>query len=352
MNAAARGAGVRAGGAASATGCAPCARCSSASASPTTPSARSTRSPSRSTGPTPTRRSSRSATACSPTASRSTSRTPASSSWARSRSSSSPSTTRAAPGSRRRSSSSGEVDEDERATISAALAERRGAGVEVRAAERGDKRRILELAERNALLALDQERLKAERTRQQRVEALDELQRELSLDVLPLRIECFDISNLMGTHTVASMVVFEGGAPKKSDYRRFTIRSLEEGVPDDFAAMREVLTRRLAQLGEPARPLSARSRLQRVVRRAAQRDRDRRRQGPARRRPRGAAGLPRARRRGRLARQADRGGLRSGPRGPDRARRTTRRRSSCCSACATRRTASRSPTTARAATGR
>jgi excinuclease ABC subunit C len=138
-----------------------------------------------------------------------------------------------------------EIDEDERATIAAALAERRGSGVEVRAAERGDKRRILELAERNALLALDQERLKAERTRQQRVEALDELQQALALDALPLRIECFDISNLMGTHTVASMVVFEGGAPKKSDYRRFTLRSLEEGVPDDFAAMREVLTRRM-----------------------------------------------------------------------------------------------------------
>ncbi len=138
-----------------------------------------------------------------------------------------------------------ELPADERRTLGEALAERRGAAVEVRAAERGDKRRILELAERNALLALDQERLKAERSRRQRVEALDELQAELGLDALPLRIECFDISNLMGTHTVASMVVFEGGAPKKSDYRRFTIRSLQDGVPDDFAAMREVLTRRI-----------------------------------------------------------------------------------------------------------
>jgi len=117
----------------------------------------------------------------------------------------------------------------------------------VRIAERGDKRRILELAERNALLALDQEKLKAERRRQQRVESLDGLQEALGLDALPLRIECFDISNLMGTHTVASMVVFEGGAPKKSDYRRFTIRSTTEGVPDDFAAMEEVLGRRLRQ---------------------------------------------------------------------------------------------------------
>jgi excinuclease ABC subunit C len=141
------------------------------------------------------------------------------------------------------------VQEDvgERDALSEALGQRRGARVEVRAAERGDKRRILELAERNALLALDQERLKAERRRQQRVEALDGLQEALGLDTLPLRVECFDISNLMGTHTVASMVVFEGGAPKKSDYRRFTIRGLDEGVPDDFAAMEEVLGRRLAQ---------------------------------------------------------------------------------------------------------
>jgi excinuclease ABC subunit C len=131
--------------------------------------------------------------------------------------------------------------------LAEAFGERRGAKVEVRAAERGDKARLLELAERNAKLALDQEKLKAERRRQQRVEALDSLQEELGLDALPLRVECFDISNLMGTHTVASMVVFEGGAPKKSDYRRFTIRGLEDGVPDDFAAMEEVLSRRLAQ---------------------------------------------------------------------------------------------------------
>jgi len=127
------------------------------------------------------------------------------------------------------------------------LAERRGARVEVRRAERGDKRRILELAVRNAKLALDTERLKSERSRQQRVEALDGLQAALGLDALPLRIECFDVSNLMGTHTTASMVVFEGGAPKKSDYRRFNVRTTTEGVPDDFASMEEVLGRRLAQ---------------------------------------------------------------------------------------------------------
>jgi excinuclease ABC subunit C len=125
------------------------------------------------------------------------------------------------------------------------LAERRGGPVEIRAAERGAKRRILELAERNARLALDQEKLKAERRRQQRVEALAGLQRALGLDTLPVRVECFDISHLGGTHTTASMVVFEGGAPKKSDYRRFNIREVDPG--DDYGAMAEVLARRHAQ---------------------------------------------------------------------------------------------------------
>ena len=123
-------------------------------------------------------------------------------------------------------------------------AERRGAPVEVRHAERGDKRRIFELAERNARFALDQDRLRSERRRSQRIEALDGLQQALGMETIPMRIECFDISNLMGDHTVASMVVFEGGAPKKSDYRRFGIRG---SVQDDFAAMGEVLSRRMAQ---------------------------------------------------------------------------------------------------------
>src|ERR1700755_3271112 len=137
-----------------------------------------------------------------------------------------------------------------------ALTTRRAGVVEIRAPERGDKRRILELAERNARLALDQERLRSERRRRRGVEALDGLQQALGLDALPLRIECFDISTLMGTNTVASMVVFEGGAPKKSDYRRFKVRPDGEaegnghgtiGQPDDFASMEQVLSRRLGQ---------------------------------------------------------------------------------------------------------
>ena len=131
--------------------------------------------------------------------------------------------------------------------LAIALSERRGAKVEIRAAERGDKRRILELAERNARLALDQEKLRSERSRQQRVDALDRLQLALGLDALPLRIECFDISTLMGTNTVASMVVFEAAVAKKSDYRRFKVRTVGEDGPDDFASMEEILGRRLAQ---------------------------------------------------------------------------------------------------------
>ena len=155
--------------------------------------------------------------------------------------------------------------------LAEALSARRGGGqVEIRASERGDKRRILELAERNARLAIDQEKLRSERRRQQRVEALDGLQQALGLDTIPLRIECFDISTLMGTNTVASMVVFEGGAPKKSDYRRFRVFTVGDQAapngsgtadggggadgddrfdygPDDFAAMEEILGRRIAR---------------------------------------------------------------------------------------------------------
>jgi excinuclease ABC subunit C len=128
--------------------------------------------------------------------------------------------------------------------LAEALGERRGTHVEVRHAERGDKRRIFELAERNARLALDQDRLRNEHRRTQRIDALEQLQSVLGMETIPMRIECFDISNLGETHTVASMVVFEGGAPKKSDYRRFAIRG---AVQDDFAAMNEVLSRRMAQ---------------------------------------------------------------------------------------------------------
>jgi excinuclease ABC subunit C len=136
---------------------------------------------------------------------------------------------------------------DRAEVLAEALGERRGSPVEVRVAERGDKRRLRELAERNAKLALDQDRLRREHRRQRRVESLAELRDALAMDELPVRIEGFDISNLGGEHTVASMVVFEGGATKKSDYRRFRIRGERPNGADDFASMEEVLSRRAAR---------------------------------------------------------------------------------------------------------
>jgi excinuclease ABC subunit C len=134
--------------------------------------------------------------------------------------------------------------------LAEALSSQRDAQVEVRVASRGDLRRMRELAEKNANLALAQDRLRREHRRQQRVESLSALQEALALERVPVRIEGFDISNLGETHTVASMVVFEGGAPKKSDYRKFGIRGEFGGNgegPDDFAAMQEVLSRRLGR---------------------------------------------------------------------------------------------------------
>ena len=153
--------------------------------------------------------------------------------------------------------------------LAEALSSQRDTPVEVRVAARGDLRRLRELAERNAKLALGQDKLRREHRRQQRAEALTTLEEELGLERLPVRIEAYDISNLHETHTVASMVVFEGGAPKKSDYRKFKIRGEAHrktggssaspaepprinGRPDDVAAMREVLSRRLGRYLEQA----------------------------------------------------------------------------------------------------
>jgi excinuclease ABC subunit C len=138
--------------------------------------------------------------------------------------------------------------------LAEALSSQRDSQVEVRVASRGDLRRLRELAVKNAKLALAQDKLRREHRRQQRVETLASLQEALSLERVPVRIEGFDISNLGETHTVASMVVFEGGAPKKSDYRKFGIRG-EDGNgsgPDDFASMQEVLTRRLGRYMQQA----------------------------------------------------------------------------------------------------
>ena len=126
------------------------------------------------------------------------------------------------------------------------LAERRGSPVEVRAAQRGERRRLVELALGNAEMALEHDRLVAQRTRARRVEALEELREQLNLEALPVRIECFDISNLGESNRVASMVVFQDAVAKRSDYRTFGIRH-EQGQ-DDFASMEEVVGRRFARM--------------------------------------------------------------------------------------------------------
>ena len=129
------------------------------------------------------------------------------------------------------------------------LSERRGHRVEVRAAARGDKRKLAELAERNARFALDGDRQRHELARGRRRDALLDLQQRLDLPAPPVRIECYDISNLGETYAVASMVVFEGGAPAKAHYRTFSMQY--EGGPDDFTRMREALRRRFARLLAP-----------------------------------------------------------------------------------------------------
>ena len=130
------------------------------------------------------------------------------------------------------------------------LSERRGARVELRAAERGEKRRLQELADENARHALESEAAQAEQKRLRRIEALEELREALNLESLPIRIECFDISTAMGDENVGSMVVFEDALPKKAHYRKFAVRG-QAGM-DDFAAMAEVVSRRFARLRDGA----------------------------------------------------------------------------------------------------
>jgi excinuclease ABC subunit C len=128
------------------------------------------------------------------------------------------------------------------ATMSQWLAERRGGPVHLRVPRRGDKKALLETVARNAAesLALHKTRRASDLTTRSR--ALNEIQQALGLDDAPLRIECYDVSNLQGTHVVASMVVFEDGLARKSEYRRFAIKGTEG--TDDISSIYEVITRR------------------------------------------------------------------------------------------------------------
>ncbi len=135
--------------------------------------------------------------------------------------------------------------EAERA-VEQVLAERRGGKVEVRVPLRGEKRALLDTCVRNAEVALEQHKLKRATDLDTRNRALEEIAEALGLDAPPLRIECYDISHTMGQEVVGSMVVFEDGLARNSEYRRFLIKGFEGS--DDVRAIREVLTRRLRRL--------------------------------------------------------------------------------------------------------
>jgi excinuclease ABC subunit C len=133
----------------------------------------------------------------------------------------------------------------ETAALEGYLSELRGSQVEVRQPQRGEKRRLQELATQNAELALVEDAAETERKRLRRVEALEELREALNLESLPIRIECFDVSNIQEQAPVGSMVVFQDALPKKAHYRKFGIRA--RGGQDDFAMMAEVVSRRFAR---------------------------------------------------------------------------------------------------------
>src|SRR5208282_745818 len=120
--------------------------------------------------------------------------------------------------------------------------ERRGGPVDLRVPRRGDKKALMETVARNAGQTLALHRTRRARDLTTRSKALNEIADALGLDDAPLRIECYDVSNLQGTHVVASMVVFEDGLARKSEYRRFAIKGLDG--TDDIASIFEVITRR------------------------------------------------------------------------------------------------------------
>ena len=126
--------------------------------------------------------------------------------------------------------------------IETLLTSLRGSKVRVRLPHKGEKAQLLRMANENAANLLQQERAKEKQEESYVAQTLEELQRRLELPKLPQRIEGFDISNIQGRDAVASMVVFESGVPKGSDYRRFKIRTIEG--PNDFAMMQEALRRR------------------------------------------------------------------------------------------------------------
>lgn len=130
------------------------------------------------------------------------------------------------------------------------LSQLKGSRVAVETPKRGTKKNIVTMANDNAAIVLSEQEAKLKAHSAQTLEAVAELGKYLELAEAPERIECFDISHIQGAETVASMVVFEGGMPKKEDYRRFKLQTVE-GKPDDFKSMQEVVGRRYKDLQQP-----------------------------------------------------------------------------------------------------
>ena len=126
------------------------------------------------------------------------------------------------------------------------LSEQKGQTVSILVPQRGTKRQLLNMAEENAKLLLEQRRLQWQHDKNKTSGAVEALARVLDLPCLPERMECFDISHIQGAETVASMVVFENGRPAKKEYRRFKLKTVQ-GKPDDFASMAEIMRRRYGE---------------------------------------------------------------------------------------------------------
>jgi excinuclease ABC subunit C len=133
-----------------------------------------------------------------------------------------------------------------------------GKAINLKTPSRGKKNKLIELAKKNAESFMKQHKARWAGFETHDEEAMEDLQSILQLEKLPKRIEAYDISHLAGTDTVASMVVFENGLPKKSDYRKFRLKTLEKGEIDDFKSMEEILGRRLAYLSKAPKGLSFR----------------------------------------------------------------------------------------------
>ena len=138
----------------------------------------------------------------------------------------------------------------------AMLRARRSGAVTLRVPRRGERKQLVEMVQRNAVEFLASEQWRRERSREAVAAALEELRTMLGLPAVPRRIECYDNSNIQGTHPVSAMVVFEDGVPRKSEYRKFRVKTVVGA--DDFATMREILARRFARAAQQRRELAAR----------------------------------------------------------------------------------------------